>query len=249
MKASIFITKLTASTALVLSMALVTPFAHAQLAVFDPANYSQNILTAARTLQQINNQILQLQNQAQSLVNEARNLTQLPFNAIAPLRAALATTSQLITQAQGIAFNVAHTQTEFARLFPSGYGASVSGAQMIADAQERLTNSLQALQTTMGMQAQAAQNFSVDETTLADLVSQSQGAVGQLQATQATNQLLALQSRQAIQEQQLRITQDRAAALEQARVVAAEERAAEMRRRFLGTGTPYTPQTVNFYSN
>jgi hypothetical protein len=44
----------------------VTP-AHAQFTVFDPSNYSQNILTAARTLQQINNQIKALQNQAQSL--------------------------------------------------------------------------------------------------------------------------------------------------------------------------------------
>ena len=32
--------------------------------VFDAANYGQNLMTAARTLQQINNQITQLQNQA-----------------------------------------------------------------------------------------------------------------------------------------------------------------------------------------
>ena len=37
----------------------IAPFspAHAQIAVFDPSNYTQNVLTAARTLQQINNQI------------------------------------------------------------------------------------------------------------------------------------------------------------------------------------------------
>ncbi len=66
---------------------------------------------------------------------------------------------------------------------------------------------------------------------------------------QATNQLLALQSRQTIQAQQLQITQDRATALEQARQVAVQERAREVRRRFQGEGTPYTPYTVNFYSN
>src|SRR3546814_19080814 len=38
--------------------------------VHDPRNYAQNILTAARTLEQINNQIKQLQNQATSLANE-----------------------------------------------------------------------------------------------------------------------------------------------------------------------------------
>src|SRR3546814_12374783 len=47
---------------------------HAQWTVFDPSNYSQNILTAARTLQQVNNQIRMLQNQAQNLTNQARNL-------------------------------------------------------------------------------------------------------------------------------------------------------------------------------
>jgi P-type conjugative transfer protein TrbJ len=56
--------------------ALVPAPAYAQFGgiVYDPSNYSQNILTAARTLEQINNQIRQLQNQATSLINEARNL-------------------------------------------------------------------------------------------------------------------------------------------------------------------------------
>ena len=48
--------------------------ASAQLVVFDPNNYAQNVLTAARALQQINNQIVSLQNQAQMLINQAKNL-------------------------------------------------------------------------------------------------------------------------------------------------------------------------------
>jgi P-type conjugative transfer protein TrbJ len=32
------------------------------LVVFDPSNYAQNVLTAARALQQVNNQITALQN-------------------------------------------------------------------------------------------------------------------------------------------------------------------------------------------
>ena len=68
-------------------------------------------------------------------------------------------------------------------------------------------------------------------------------------SAKATNQLLALQSRQAMQAQQLQITQDRATALEQARQVAVQERAREVRRRFQGTGTPYTATAVSFYGN
>jgi len=236
----------------VIACGIATP-AHALFGigdvVFDPSNFSQNILTAARTLEQINNQILQLQNEAQMLMNEARNLTSLDFSALAELKAALSATNQLIQQAQGMAFNVAQMEAEFARLYPDAYSASTSGSQMATDARARWRNSLEALRTATKVQSQAVQNFASDEKTLTDLVNRSQSAVGALQATQATNQLLALQARQAMQAQQLQITQGRAVALEQARQVAVQERAREVRRRFQGEGTAYSPYTVNFYGN
>ncbi|MDQ3271566.1 MAG: P-type conjugative transfer protein TrbJ [Pseudomonadota bacterium] len=223
------------------TVALLASPVHAQWAVFDAANYVQNIMTAANTLSTINNQIRQLQ-------NDALNLTHLDFSALAQLRASLASTNQLIQQAQGLAYDVSRMDADFARLYPQAYASTISGNRMALDARQRWDFSLKALGAAMRMQAQAAQNFAADERTLTDLVNRSQSAVGALQATQATNQLLALQSRQAIQEQQLRITQDRAVALEQARVVAAEERAREVRVRFQGSGSRYTPQPVNFYS-
>ncbi len=208
--------------------------------VFDPSNFSQNILTAARTLEQINNQIRQLQ-------NDALNLAKLNSSALGELRAALAVSNQLIRQAQGLAFNVQQMEGEFRRLYPQAYTASISGNQMALDARQRWQNSLEALRTATQVQSQAVQNFASDERTLTDLVNRSQSAVGALQAMQATNQLLALQSRQATQAQQLQITQDRAVALEQARQVAVQERAREVRRRFQGEGTPYTVAPVSFY--
>ena len=231
------------------SLIALAPAANAQWVVIDPTNLTQNILTAARTLEQINNQIRQLQNEAQMLTNQARNLTNLDFSALGELRAALSATNQLIQQAQGLAFNVSQMETEFRRLYPESYTAAISGTQMARDARTRWSNSLEALRTATKVQSQAVQNFTSDQQTLTDLVNRSQSAAGALQAMQATNQLLALQSRQAIQAQQLQITQDRAAALEQARQVAVQERAREVRRRFQGDGTPYTPYTVNFYGN
>jgi P-type conjugative transfer protein TrbJ len=224
------------------------PAAHAQWVVIDPTNLAQNLMTAANTLEQINNQIKQLQNQAQSLTNQAKNLTGLDFSALSELRAALSATNQLIQQAQGLAFNVQQMETQFQQLYPESFSATVSSGQMVLDARKRWTNSLDALRTATKVQSQAVQNLDSDESTLTDLVNRSQSAVGALQATQATNQLLALQARQSIQAQQLQITQDRAAALEQARQVAVQERAREVRRRFMGAGTPYTPAAVNFYS-
>ena len=56
-----------AGAALVFLMPVVP--ARAQWAVYDGANHVQNVLIAARTLQQIDNQITSLANQAQMLVN------------------------------------------------------------------------------------------------------------------------------------------------------------------------------------
>jgi P-type conjugative transfer protein TrbJ len=228
---------------------LCTATAHAQWVVVDPTNLVQNTLTAIRTLEQINNQIQQLQNEAQMLMNQARNLASLPSSVVNQLRANLATTERLIAQARGLAYDVTNLDREFARLYPEQYAATVSGDQMYRDAQERWRNTLNGLQTTMQMQAQVSQNLGEDESVLADLVGKSQSAEGALQAMQAMNQLLALQAKQSIQSQRLQITQDRAASLELARQAAATERAREVRRRFLGDGTPYTPQSVNFYGN
>jgi len=227
----------------------VSSVSFAQWAVFDAANFAQNLLTAARELQQIDNQITQLQNEAQMLTNQGRNLRNLNFNALSQLLATLATTNQLIAQAQGLTFNVAQSQTTFNRLYPSSYGAGVSNSQMVQDAQTRWQTSVQALQTSTQMQSQAAQNLLSDQSVLSGLVTQSQGAVGALQATQATNQLLALIARQAIQSQQLKVSQDRAIALDEARAAADEAQAEQVRSRFIGTGPQYTPQPVNFYGN
>jgi P-type conjugative transfer protein TrbJ len=221
----------------------------AQWAVFDAANFSQNLLTAARELQQIDNQIEQLQNQAQMLVNEGRNLTSLPYNVLSQLQATLASTNRLIAQAQGLTFNVAQSQATFDRLYPSSYGAGTSNAQMVQEAQTRWQTSVQALQTATQMQSQAAQNLLSDQGVLSNLVTRSQGAVGALQASQATNQLLALIARQAIQAQQLTVSQGRATALEEARAAADEAQAEQVRARFIGNGPQYTPQPVDFYGH
>src|SRR3546814_7191273 len=109
---------LIAAGAAILSLtttALVPAPASAQLGgvVFDPRNYAQNILTAARTLDQINNQIRQLQNQATSLVNEARNLQSLPLTVLEPLQAQIRQTQALLGQAQRVAYDVRQIEREF----------------------------------------------------------------------------------------------------------------------------------------
>jgi conjugal transfer/entry exclusion protein len=105
-----------ATMAMTATVTLPAP-AYAQFGgiVYDPTNYSQNLLTAARTLEQINNQIRALQNQAASLVNEARNLQSLPMSMLDPLQAQIRQTQQLLGQAKGIAYDVQTVERDFGR--------------------------------------------------------------------------------------------------------------------------------------
>lgn len=221
--------------------------AHAQWVVFDPSNFTQNFLSAIRALQQINNQIQSLQNEATMLINDAKNLAKLPTSVLSQLQATLSTTDQLLANARGITLDVQRTQNEFTRLYPQQYGAWISSTGMANDARDRWTAAHEALRTAILVQTQATENLRDDERVLAQLVSRSQGADGALQATQATNQLLALQARQLIQDQHLRITQERAMAADHARGIAEEARSREVRRRFVGSGTRYTPYAVGGY--
>src|SRR3546814_8022450 len=86
-----------------------------------------------------------------------------------------------------------------------------------------------------------------DETTLSDLVDRSQSAVGALQVAQATNQLLALQSSQFLQGQQLQAVQGRAVAPEQARTATIEAQSREARRRFMTGQAAYTGDPVRLF--
>jgi P-type conjugative transfer protein TrbJ len=78
---AVLLTTTMLSVPLALSPVVVTP-AYALFdfgdIVFDPSNYAENIVQAARALEQINNQIASLQNEAQMLINQARNLASLP---------------------------------------------------------------------------------------------------------------------------------------------------------------------------
>ena len=100
--------------------------ATAQLVVYDPANYAQNLLTAAHTLQQINNQITALQNQTLMLVNQAKNLANLPTSILQQLQSNQQRTQTLLNQAQNITFDINKIQ----QAFSTTYGAQRPIAQM-----------------------------------------------------------------------------------------------------------------------
>ena len=101
---------------------LATP-AHA-IIVYDPTNYAQNVLQAARALQQITNQITSLQNEAQMLINQARNLASLPYSSLQQIQQSIQKTQQLLSQAQRIAYDVQQIDRAFSTTYAPATVAS-----------------------------------------------------------------------------------------------------------------------------
>jgi P-type conjugative transfer protein TrbJ len=223
-----------------LALTLAEP-ASAQWAVIDAANLSQNVLTAARSLQQVTNQIQQLQNEAMMLENMGKNLSNLNFSNIGQITADLNQIGVLMNQAQGITYSQASVQAAYQARYPQQYAAGTGFPQLLSDAQARWQDSRAAYQQTMLVQAQIAQTVQADTAKLADLVTASQGAGGNLQVTQATNQLLALSIKQQLQLQTLLAAQGRAQALAGANNAEAEEEGRAAFVAFIGTGNAYTP--------
>jgi P-type conjugative transfer protein TrbJ len=230
-----------------LSPMLAKP-AHAQWIVYDPTNYVQNVLTAARTLEQINNQIQSLQNEAQMLINQARNLASLPYSSLQQLQQNVQRTQQLLSQAQNIAFDVQRIDQAFQQQY-GNVSLSATEQQLVADARSRWENTVGGLQDAMRVQAGVVGNIDANRAEMSALVGQSQGATGALQATQAGNQLLALQSQQLSDLIALMAANGRADALTEAERATAAEQGRIQRQRFLTPGTGYQPGNAQMFNN
>lgn len=215
--------------------------------VYDPTNYAQNVLTAARSLQQINNQITQIQNQAQSLINQARNLANLPTSMLSSIQRDIDRTRQLIQQAQQIAYNVQNIDQVFSQRYPSGSLAGTSSGDLVTNAQTRWTDALASYQDALRTGATVTGNIDRTRDQASTLVTASQSATGALQAAQAGNQLLALETRQLADLTAMVAAQSRAAAVQAARAAADEAQGREQTKRFLAPGRGYVPQSVTLF--
>jgi P-type conjugative transfer protein TrbJ len=222
--------------ALAASIAIASvPASAAGMAVFDTANYAQNLLQAARTLDQINNQVKSLQNEASMLSGMARNLEKLDFPQLRQITQAMERIDRLMGEAQSIGFKVDGLDGRIRALFPGELQQALRGDQQVALARARLDAAMSGFRQSMGVQAQVAENVREDASLLATLSAGSEGAVGALQAAQAANQLLALGVKQQLQLQNLMAAEYREAAIERARRAQGEADGRAATRRFLGT--------------
>ena len=149
---------------------------------------------------------------------------------------------QLMGQAQGIQFKVASLDQQFRSLYPDSFAQSLTTSQQVQSARARMDTARAAFEQTMTVQAQVVENIAADQAALSGIIARSQGAEGALQASQATNQLLALVTKQQFQIQTLMAAQYRAEAIERANQAQSRTDAQSASAKFLGSGSAYTPQ-------
>lgn len=216
--------------------------AYSAFTVFDPWNYRQNILTAVRSLSEVNQQIEQLRNEAQVILKMDLDLTQLGSTISPELARTLGEIKTLMNEGNAIRLKVQETNQAMQTLFPDEFAATLNGDDVIRDAKARWDETLAAYKRSANLQAKISETVDQDAALLNTLLGRSRAAVGNLQASQTGNELTGLSVKQSLQLQQLMATQYRAETFERSRKMAAEEEARVRFNTFLGNrNTAYSP--------
>ncbi len=209
------------------------------MVVHDPANVRQNILQAARALEQVNNQIRQIE-------NEVRMLASLDLQLAPEVGEAIASARELFDQAQAIRYTLDTVAADVRDLYPDDYRAL--GFETILQQSDRWIAESEATVTRLiEQQAVAAESLARTQGAVQQTLTASGAAQGQTSAIQASNQLLGVLSAQLADIQALQIAQSRALAEERLERAARERRASELRRRaFPTTRTTAPPAQPRF---
>ncbi len=210
------------------------------ITVFDPWNYQQNLLTAVRSLDQIQNQIRQLENAAAQLMRLDRHLQSLPGSISPDLQSTLSQLRTRLGEGEALALRVRETDAAYERLFPKAFPDALSGDDLTRAAKSRWDETYASFKRSAVVQGQITESAETDARLLDQILSRSNGSVGALQATQAGNELSALHVKQSLQLQTLLATQTRAETTDRARTLVAQQQAREQFKSFLGDGRAYT---------
>ena len=219
--------------------------------VFDPTNLVQNTLTALRTLEttinqarQIANEVTMIANQVTQIANQVKELTQLPTSILADITGTVQQYTGLLQQAQGIAYDLSNLQNQFTQLYPSFAGQGItSSTYATVHAPQWAQQTRAALQ--QAMQAQGILDRLLKVRTQVDTaLTASQGAIGNLQVSQAGNQLAGIMTEQLAGLEQILAATGRAQASLMAQEAMADEAARDNAQRLMQGYTTWTPVPV-----
>ena len=188
-----FIVSLTLGS-LLLTLGPTEP-AQAQWAVIDAANFSQNVLTAIRTLQSNVNEVSQIANQIQQINNQLQNLQHMPGSLSGALLGDYVTAwnrmLNTFANINGLASNIGTQAVRYQNLYPTRTVGTLTPPQVLGQLQRYLA---QARQTYQGVYQQCGAVMAQLPQAQADLattLAASSGAAGNLDAVQAQTQVTA----------------------------------------------------------
>ncbi len=206
--------------------------AQAQRIVYDPTNYAQNMLSAARALEQIRNQIQQIE-------QAAAMLRQNPLQLSPELSQSITDARALFETAQGIAFDARSVGEDLRTLYPETW-EDFDLDSVLGQSDAWMRESRQSLERAMEAEARAARAIEQSRSRIDRALQSSSGAEGQTGAIQAGNQLLGVTASQLAEIHVLLIAQGRALETERMERLAREERGREIQRRAFPTQTTTT---------
>lgn len=164
----------------------------AAMPVIDVANLEQTMMTAARSAQQI-------QNQLEVIRNQVRTLSTLPAGSYDPLRTIYGNNLQelegLIADVQGIGYDLRQIDGQYNQLYPSGTWNGRSSAEYAQYNRNWSQQMTDAARTAMRGQSVISRSRGYNEAAM-NILNASSGADGEVRQIQATNQMLSLVSAQ-----------------------------------------------------
>lgn len=163
--------------------------------VFDASNLANTLLTAERSLEQINNQLKMIES--------------LGFDASGDLSQILSQTTAVLNQVEGMTYNVGQISEQFANAYPENMDG-MTYDDLVSLKDSVLIQTRDAQKHAMELQASVAGSIPQTQTTVDALVAESNAAPGTTAAVQANTQLLATLSTQISQMQTLLMAQTRA---------------------------------------
>jgi len=219
------------------------PPAAAQLTVFDPANYQQNLASAARGLEQVNTQLRTLEGQAQMLARLDRNLAPLAGSIVPDLKRRLIALEGQLNEGGGMALGRDGSAGDVARLFSGADPSARLGEARSDQTDARWGQTYASVERAARLQGEVGDGLAGDSRLLGEALDRSRAATGALEVAQAGNELSGLGVKQALALESLLAAQHRAETLKSARELVDEAEARQRFKRFLGSsvgvgGTP-----------
>lgn len=217
----------------VCALALLWPLpGRAQRIVYDPTNYAQNLLQAARALEHVRNQITQIE-------QAAAMLRQNPLQLSSEISDQINEARSLFETAEGIAFEIDELGEDLRTLYPETW-QDFDLESVLAQSERWEAESRQSLERAMAAEARASRSIEQSRGRITRALASSVASEGQTGAIQAGNQLLGVTAAQLAEIHTLLIAQGRALETERLERMSRDQRAREIQRRAFPTSAAAT---------